>query len=255
MVIEAALPVLRVILAGVQQGGAYELDVVQRRPAAGCLDLVIPVHHHALFAGVHTVVIDVLFYINYLALLLALKFRIFLFQQVVVHQIDDEQIPALLDIRNARLPKQVQQVDVPDLNVTQPVVLLAVPEHTVSSRAVLQLLPPVVGIHLLEMVVLLHHGKDLAQHLCALLVALLTRQHNRLRVVVHRVCVLVLDGVEQPCRSGLGLRRCRLDLLAASVHPLGLALADALPVPQLPPQLIVDDAAFQIALSVLVLCQ
>ena len=144
VVIKAPLPVLRVVLAGVQQRGAHEFDVVQRRPAIRCLDLVIPVHHHALVAGVHVVVVDVLLHVHDLAFLLALQLRVLAVQQVVVHQVYNKQVPALLDVRDARLPKQLQQVDIPYLDVAQSIVLLRIPEDAVHRRAVLQLLPPVV---------------------------------------------------------------------------------------------------------------
>ena len=254
MVVETALPVLRIVLAGIQQGRTHEFDIVQRRPAVRRLDLVIPVHYHALVAGVHAVVVDILFNVHDFTLLLALQLRIFAVQQVVVHQIDNKQVPTLLDVCDARLPEQIQQVDVPDLDVPQTVVLPAIPEHAVGRRAVLQLLPPVVRVNLLKVVILLHHRQYLTQRLGALLVALFPWKHHRLRVVVHGVGVFVLDGVKEPRGRGLRLRK-RGHFLAAGVNALGLALANALPVPQLPPQFVVDDAVFQAALAVFILGQ
>lgn len=85
-----------------------------------------------------------------------------------------------------------------DVDVTQAVLLLGVPKHTVGRRAVFELVPPVVRISLLIVVVLQQDGQDGGQRPCALLIAVLPWEHHRLGVVVHGVGVLVEDGVEQP---------------------------------------------------------
>ena len=104
---------------------------------------------------------------------MALVLRVLLLQQVLVHQVHDEQVAGLLDVGHARLPKQLEQVDLPDVHVAQAVLLGAVPEHTVGCRAVFQLLPPVVRVGLLVVVVLQDDRQHGGQHLGALLVAAL----------------------------------------------------------------------------------
>ena len=91
-----------------------------------------------------------------------------------------------------------------------------------------QLLPPVVRVGLLVVVVLQDDRQHGGQHLGALLVAALAGEDHRLRVVVHSVRVLIENSVEQPGRG-----RLRPSVLRV-VRAL-LALADGLPMAQLPP--------------------
>ena len=160
VVIEAPLPVPFVVLAGKQQRVPHELGIVQDGPPGCALDLVVPIHHHALSAGVHGVVVDVLAHVDGAAAQVPLVLGIPLLQHLLVHQLHQKQVPAVLDVRDPRLPEQLQQVDLPDVDVPQAVVLLAVPEHPIGCRAVLQLFPPVVRVGLLEVVVLQHHRED-----------------------------------------------------------------------------------------------
>ena len=228
VVVPARVPVVGVVLAGEQQGLAHELGIVQQRLAAGGGRLVVPVHHHALVAGVDGVIVDILLHVHGPAAQMALMLRVLLLQQVLVHQVHDEQVAGLLDVGHARLPKQLEQVDLPDVHVAQAVLLGAVPEHTVGCRAVFQLLPPVVRVGLLVVVVLQDDRQHGGQHLGALLVAALAGEDHRLRVVVHSVRVLIQNAVEQPGRG-----RLRPSVLRV-VRAL-LALADGLPMAQLPP--------------------
>ena len=92
MVVEAALFVFRVIFGGVQQIVAHKLDVVENGFAVGGLDLVVPVHHNSLIAGVHSIVVEVFLYVHGVAFGLALKLRVFLIQQIFVHQLHQEQV-------------------------------------------------------------------------------------------------------------------------------------------------------------------
>ena len=259
VVVEAPLPIVGIVLAGVEQLVAHELHVVQQRLPAGALDLVVPVHHHALSAGVHGVVVDVLLHINGVAFQLALQLRVLLLQQILVHQVDHKQVPALLNVRDPRLPEQFQQVDLLNGHIAQAVFLAGIPEHAVGRRAVLQLLPPVVGVGLLIVVVLQNHRQDRGEGLGAVLVAALPGQHHRLRVVVHRVGVLIENAVEQPCgggfrRPGAVRQGITLGVRLGGTHA-ALAAPDRLPVPQLPPQLIVHNAGLQVCLALFVLGQ
>ena len=107
VIVPAPLLVLRLVFGGEQQGISHKLGVVQHRLAGGRLDLVVPVHHHALAAGVHGIVVDVLLHIHSPALQVALVLGVLLLQQVLVHQIHDKEVSAALDVRDPRLPKEL----------------------------------------------------------------------------------------------------------------------------------------------------
>ena len=258
VVVVAILAVLGVVLGGIQQVITHELDVVEDGFAVGGLDFVIPVHHNGLVAGVHGIVVEVLFHIHGVALGLALQLRVFLIQEIFVHQLHNEQVAAVLDIGNAGCPEQFQQVDFLHVHVAQSVFLVLVPEHAVGSGTVFQLLPPVVGVCLLIVVVLQQHRQDGGKHFRAFFVGFLPGQHHGFREVVHSVGVLIQDGVKQP---GRGWLRASCGLVASidreSVFAVGSAgavftIADGLPVAQLPPKFVLHNTAFQVGLAVLV---
>ena len=219
---------------------------MQQRPARGGGGLVVPVHHHALACDVHGVVVDILLHVDDAAAQVPSVLRVLLLQQVLVHQVHDKQVAGLLNVGDAGFPEDFQQVDGADVDVAQAVVLGAVPEHAVYRRSVFQLLPPVVGVGLLELVVLQHNRQNGGEGLCALLVAALPGQHHRLRVIVHGVGVLVGDGIEQPGRRRLRPSARDLPGLAAVLPP------DGFPVAQLPPQLVLYNAGLQVGLALLV---
>ena len=246
MSVEAVGILLRLVLAGKQHLAAHEFAVVQHRLAQPCGLFVVPVHHHALVAGVHVVVVDILLDVDDLAPQLALQLGILLLQQVVVFQVHHEQVPAGLQIRDPRLPEDVQDVHKPDVHVSQAVLERLVPEHTLGAHAVLQLVPGRLGIGMLILVALKYHRQHGAQCLGVALVLALPGQHVGLRVVVHHVRVLVADGIEHPGGGGL-----RSGLLAGG----RLLAPDHVPVPQLPPPLLLHDPGLQVGLAPLVVLQ
>ena len=245
MVVPAPLGVGRVVLAGKERlvHPAHELDVVQHRPPVRAVDLVVPVDHQALPAHVDALVVQVFLHVDGRAAHLPLVLGILPVQQILVHQLHHEEVPAVLQVRHPRLPEELEQVDAADADVPQAVFLALVPEHAVGRRAVLELLPPAVGVDLFVLVLLQDHRQHRAQNAGALLVALLPGQHHRGRVVVHGVRMLVDEGVKQP--------RARGPCLARSAF----VPADHLPVPQLPPQLVLHHPVFQVGLPALVLGQ
>ena len=160
MVVKAPLRVFRLVFAGVKQTVTAELRVVQHRPSVGA-DLVIPVHDHALPGQIDRVVIVILFDFHGVAAETALVLRILRFQILRIHKIYNEQVLALLDVGDPRLPEDLQQVDPDDVDVAESVLLLIVPENAVDRSAVLQLVPRGVAVGLVEVVVLHDHGEDL----------------------------------------------------------------------------------------------
>ena len=258
MVVEAAISALRVILTGVKQRVSHELDIVDQGFSVGGLDLVVPVHHDALVAGVNGIVVDIFLHIHGVAAHSAFQLRVLLIQQVIVHQINDKQVAGLLNIGNSGFPEQFQQVDFPDVDVSQAVILGGVPEHAIGGGSMFQLLPPVVGVGLLEVVALQNDREDGGQNLCAFLVAALSRQGNRLREVVHSVRVLVHNAVEKPCAGRLRAVRVQGRRVSVRVRygaPAVFGPSDGFPVAQLPPKLVLHNALFQVCLAGFVLRQ
>ena len=242
VVVEARLGHRRVVLAGVEHHAVAELAVMHHSLTAGLLPLVIPVHHHALFAGVDVPVADVLPHGDAAAARLALQLRPPGRQTVVVGQCQREKVCRVLDVLHARLPVQHQQIHAPDGDVPKALPQRRVPEDALHSGTLLELAPPGVAVHALVVCLLQHHWQDVGEELCRLLVVLRPRQHVGLRVVVHGVGVFVGDGVEQPPRAGGAL---------ALHHPVAVLL----PVAQLVPFLVVDDPLVETGLGRLVLLQ
>ena len=240
VVVEARLGHRRVVLAGVEHHAVAELAVMHHGLAAGLLPLVIPVHHHALFAGVDVLVADVLPHGDAAAARLALQLRPPGRQTVVVSQRQAEKVGRVLDVLHARLPVQHQQIHAPDGDVPESVPQRRVPEDALHAGPLLELAPPGVAVHALVVGLFQQHRQDLGEELCRLLVVLRSRQHVRLRVVVHGVGVFVGDGVEQPPRTGGAL---------ALHHPVAVLL----PVAQLVPFFVVDDPLVETGFGRLVL--
>ena len=212
--------------------------------------LVIPVHHHAFLGHIHLVIVDVLLDVDDLAVQLALEVGIFLLQQVIVPQGNDKQVPAVLDVGDARLDEQIEHIDKGDVDIAHAVLQPVVPKGPLCRHAMLELVPGSIGIGLLVVVPLEDHRQNGAQRVSIALVIPLSGQHAWLGEVVHHVSVLVGDGVKQPGRGGLGPVGDCLGLL------LGLGLAtDDIPVAQLPPALLLHNAVFQGAFGLLVLLQ
>ena len=208
--------------------------------ATGLLPLVVPVHHHALFAGVDVPVADVLSHGDAAAARLALELRPPGRQTVVVGQRQREKVGRVLDVLHARLPVEHQQSHAPDGDVPKALPQRRVPENALDAGTLLELTPPGVAVHALVVRLFQHHRQNVGEDLCSFLIVLGSRQHVRLRVVVHGVGVFVGDGVEQPPRAGGAL---------ALHHPVSILL----PVAQLVPFLVVNDPLVETGFGRLVL--
>ena len=144
VIVPAGFCHFRVVFTREQDAFTRELAVVQY--FAPVLDsFVVPVDHQALVFRPHIVIVVVAVQFAAPALLeFADQLRIQFFQHFVGYQFRVEQVPALLDIINPRLPKQVEQVDLADGYIPQPAMLAFVPEDPVNSGACPQFLPGVV---------------------------------------------------------------------------------------------------------------
>ena len=198
--------------------------------------LVIPIDHGYLVARVDGILVDILRDIDRRRRQRVLHFRILLRDDVAVDQSDVEEVPRFLDIGYSRFPEQVQKIQLPDVNVSDAVVLLRIPEHARDSGAGFQLVPPHIAVRLFVLILLQHDRQDLRQQRRVLLVALLARQHDRFRIVVHSVRVLIGYNVKKPCTRRLG---------RYSVF-LFFALAHHVPMSEFVPLFIFNDKLFQI---------
>ena len=230
------------VLCRVQAVGVNVLDVVQNRLAVPFL--VIAIDHDALAVRRYVVVVLEPGRLESLPLQLVLELRVLRFQQVVVHQIRVEEILAVLNVGNARLPEQIQQIHREDGDIPQAVQLGRIPHHLVNARAGLQLRPQRIGIGILKAVLLHDHRHDGGQHLRLFLVVRFSRQDVRLWICLYAVRVLRHDDVVQPARLGA----------EAAVKKAGILLLLRV-VAQLPPVLRGYHAALQPCLAGFVLQQ
>ena len=236
MIIERPALVFR----GVKQRVADVLDIVQHLPALFPL-LVVAVDHCALAARRDGVVADEAARREAAAAQRAPQLWPALLQLLVILQRGVEKIAAVLDVRHARLPEEVEQVHRADRDVAQPVQPGGVPHHLVNARAGLQLLPQGVGIDVLKAVLRQDHRDDRAEHGRLGVVVRLARQDDGLGKGVHRVGVFGHDHVVQPSafRAKAPVRKRALAALLRGVA-------------QLPPVFRGHDAPLQIGLAGLV---
>ena len=225
---------LRLVLRGEQQLVPGVLGVVQHRPAALPF-LVIHVRHQRLIPCVGRFLRAVAAQHAAAGGQPSRQMRVTPLQCLRIREFRVEYPAAVLYVRHAGLPEQIQQVDLPDGDIPQPVVPGRIPEHAVHAGAALELVPPHVAPHLVEPVLLQDHGQDVRQHLGLRPVALLPRQTHRPGVTVAGVAVLAEDHVHQPAGGRL--------------RSAAVPRADLFPVPQLPGLLRVDDPLFQLPLS------
>ena len=232
-----------VVLARVEQVAPGEFHEVQRCAAAGQRLFVVPVDDDALVRRVHRVVVQILRQLHTAAA--GTRVGPGGGDVVVIHECAHEEVAAGLNVGDARLPEQIQQVELPHGHVAETAAAGAVPEHAVGRAPVLELIPPRVRPHLLEVRLFQHRRHDGRQCLRVRLVGFAARQDHRLRKAVHRVGVLRDDGVEQP-------RARWLHHVGALLAP---PIAQVLPVPQTVPLLVGDDARLERALAVFVAAQ
>ena len=204
VVVQAPFCQRRVVLAGVQHHAVAELAVVQHHAATGIRPLIVPVHHHALGAGVLPFIVDVPGHIQHTGGA-APQLRIPGAQLGRILKAQAEKVRRRLNICCARLPVEHQQVHAAHRNVADAAAHCRVPEDAGHAGAGLELAPPAVAVHLLVVGLFQHHRQHAGKCPCGVLVICRPGQHVGLRVVVHGVRMLVGNAVEQPSAGGLSL--------------------------------------------------
>ena len=241
MCVEPRLFIFWQVFRGKNQLILHESAVVQHRVTV-MQPLIVPIHHYRLAAGLHHVVEHVAAHVQSRCASVQLQPRIPFLQHLSILQHGIEHVAAVLQIDNAGLPEKLQQVNAFQRNIAQPARRGGVPEHARRPRARLELIPPQIGVQPLHSALLQYDRQHLAQHPSRVRVALFSRQHDRLRLIIHCVRVLIQNGIEQP-------RAHRLHLILRSASP------HLPPMPQFPPLFIRHDPIFQRPFPVLILLQ
>ena len=160
VVVEAALSVLRVILRGVQHLPVAELAEVQHGLAVAVVELVVPIDHHGLIGRIDGIVIDILGQLHRRVRAGVGQAGILFLDALRVNQLNVIKVCGLLNIRDARLPEEVEHVQLTDVDVTEAIVLGLIPEYACHARAGLELVPPHVAVGQLKVVLFKDHRQD-----------------------------------------------------------------------------------------------
>ena len=240
VVIPASLGIFRLIFRGEQHRLPHKLAVVEHLSAPHLL-FVVPVDDGGFVRGIHPILVYIPVSRLGAAGKLALQHGVALQQQIVVPEPQVKDVAALLQIRHAVFPEEVQQVNPLNAHISQAVQLFRIPEDTVDAGAGLQLVVhhPVVGF--LKVLLLQNHRQDAFQSFRRFPVPFLPGQHGGDRVVVHGLGMLIGDGVEEPAGGGL--------------HLAALTPAHTLPVPHPVPLLVFNHPPFQVGLALPVAVQ
>ena len=230
----------RIVLRRLQNRIAHQLCKVQHLPSV-LIFLVIPVHHHRLVVEVDDVVRVVLL----LHLLLGVEFspqlRVLLDQQIVVHHLRQEDVLRLLQIPDARLPEERQNIHWLHRDIPEAVQLRRIPLHVPDERALLELRPLAVRIDLFEVVLFQNDRQHRGKLRRLLPVVRFPRPDRRGRICRDGIRVLAHNDVEEP-------RRCPLVVLL-------VPLLDPLPAAHAPPVLRSNDPRLQRTLALPVFLQ
>ncbi len=132
---------------------------MQHAPSAHAL-LVIPIYHQRLFRKIYRIVRPVTGKHHAAPAEFSRQLRIRRQQRLIVLQFQIKHILRLLDIRYARLPKQVQHIHGPNRNISQSAKLLLVPVHAPHACTLLHLLPAGIGVDLFKIVLLQNARND-----------------------------------------------------------------------------------------------
>ena len=227
------------VLRSIQNDVVYILYKLQRTLAV-ILGMVVPIDHHALLGRIHVVIVQILRKCDAVTAKFTHTLRISLFKERIVHKLGMEQMRRLLDIRNARLPEEVDKVNLLDTDVPKTVVLATIPEYSLGASAMLEHIPRDIGVGLLIPVLLHNHRNDSGELRCLGLVIRLSRLYITRRIRIHHITVSALDTAPQPCG-------CRLELL------LRILLVDIPPLSQLPELFVCNNLLFESRFTGLVL--
>ena len=152
-----------------------------------------------------------------------------------------EEMSAVLNVCDTRLPEQTQDVLGLNADVTQTIELRAIPEDTIDTGAMLQFVIGLDVIGILKLILLQDHRNDRGEHLCLCLISFLSGQDIGAGEVVHGISVFIGNGIKQPAGH-------RLYLIA-------LLLSHALPVAELVPLLRLNHLLLKVGFAFLVLLE
>ena len=110
-----------------------------------------------------------------LALQLVLQLGEHFFQHILVVKLGMEEESTGLDIRNTRLPIDIEQVDTLNGDITQAIQLALIPYDLVNTGAGFHLLPHCIGIGGLKLVMFQDAGDNSCQFACLALIHGLSR--------------------------------------------------------------------------------
>ena len=223
-----------ILLRRVQHGVSDVLDVVQHG-TAGALAAVVRLDDGALAVEAHRVVVEEARRSEWVAAQPTAQLRELLLQLVVVLEVRAEHELAALDVGDARLPEEVQEVDALDRDVAEAAELVGVPADAVGGGAGLELLPHRVRPRALEGVLFEDAGHDGGEQLGLGAVVGLTGEDDGFGVGLHGVGVLGDDDVVEPAADGAEV--------AGGGGAGALVLLEA--VAELPPVFGGDDAALE----------
>ena len=241
VIVESASGQRRVVLAGIEHNAVAEFAVVEQDPAVLVRLFIVPVHHHAFFAGVQPAVVEKARHIQH-AGAVSLELGPALFQLFGVLHAQGEEVRRGLNVIHARFPIEHQQIHRADGDLAHAAALFRVPEHALDAGPVLELPPPSVAVDLLIIGLFQHHRQDARQRLCGLFIVRRAGQDVGRGIVVHSIRVLVGDGVEQPSAGRLRL----------ALHHWVLVI---FPVSHPEPQFVVHQPFVQCGLARLVFLQ
>ena len=144
---------LTFVFRGIQNLVPHKFAVVQNlSPALVFVVVVVDYGVHTLRGDV--VVVQEFGRLKYVVFQLALQLRILADQLISVLQVGHKEMLALLDIRNARLPEKIQQIDPVYADIAQSVQLALVPGDLIAACPGLNLLPHVIRVCTLKSILL-----------------------------------------------------------------------------------------------------
>ena len=104
------------------------------RSSVSTLLLIVPIHNYGLVGSVHLVIVDILGNIHCSRGQLALELRVRTNKKVIVLEFYMEDIAGLLDILDTRLPKEIDNVNLPYADIPKTIEFALIPKDTVYTR-------------------------------------------------------------------------------------------------------------------------
>ena len=117
-----------------------------------------------------------------------------LFKDTVGYQFCVEQILRFLDISNACFPKEVNEVNLLDANITKTIVFRSIPKDSLHTTTMFQGVPCNIGIHIFVSVLLQDDRDNTGKLLCFCLVIFLSWLEVTSRIGIHDVGISALDA-------------------------------------------------------------